>query len=921
MTEKTDKKDNARESRIATVGSPSSNYEITLDVTASARDVPLVGSVVYVENPMGEGSELALGTVSEVVTTNKWHEDPTFRGLLRDTGEIVGMSGDEGDIRRASIRIQAAWKRDSKNENWKPSGPNFRMSPATGTPVSKVDGHLIKELTADVDDTAYMGMLAGAENIPLPLSIPDFASSLGAMHFGIYGLSGSGKALALDTPIPTLNGFKPMGELQVGDVIFGSDGQPVTVTKAHDVMVGHDCYEVRFSDGSTIVADMEHLWTVEHSGKDWEWESITLTTEQIRADYEKHQEGKYWLPKVGSVQYQTRSLPIEPYAFGMKLGSDAGNLLTDEYLFSGENQREALLRGLLDTLGTEKSGQVSFKLTGEHNTKRIVSLINSLGYRASYLVEENNVYVISFASNDRTDLMNHRVKITEVVPVASVPVRCIAVDADDHLFLAGENYLPTHNTAATSYLLATQMRHENHGMIIVDPQGQWASEQELPFSLQGFAAELGRDVIVRRISEDLRLARDANLMTSLLRQTNLVIELGLKHENTQDIVWYEITKAMRDREDWTADKSEDLLRTLLEHLASDGPANRVYTSPDNATRFQDRVNGVLNDPKLFTAALHQFAPIHNLFQTTNPSGQVRHDLRDTLLGVFERHPGEPAPVLILDMSSKGMPGMEEALEEATLRAYEILEKDSVKAAVLRNLFLTLKRASEDKFRQGTNLNTLIVLDEAWRYAAPTSKMEEEELLLLSKDLAGYARDTRKFGIGWLYISQSTRSVNLDIWDQMSIRLFGYGLSGADLEKMGEIVDDKSLLRLYKANGNPRSTGVYPFMMTGPVSPLAANSTPVMLNVFTNFQAFRDDNRNWIVPIRQRLGLKELQGDPTPLAGSMRVGKPKPRAVKNEFRAVNESGKAATENRKAVGFNDVKGFADPLASLDDEDMPF
>lgn len=918
MAEKTE---NKRESRIATVGSPSSNYEITLDVTASARDVPLVGSVVYVENPMGEGSELALGTVSEVVTTNKWHEDPTFRGLLRDTGEIVGMSGDEGDIRRASIRIQAAWKRDSKNENWKPSGPNFRMSPATGTPVSKVDSHLIKELTANVEDTSYMGMLAGAENIPLPLSIPDFASSLGAMHFGIYGLSGSGKALALDTPIPTPNGFKFMGDLCVGDVIFGSDGQPVTVTKAHDIMHNHDCYQVVFSDGSQIIADIEHLWTVEYRDENGEWESVTLTTEQILASYKTKQVEVYWIPEIGVVQYPTRELPIEPYAFGVRLGTGLSGTIPDEYLFSSEPQRVALLQGMIETVGFAEPEKVTLKLKEEQLAKQVISLIDSLGYRAIYMLEDNDVCVVSYKTGKEDDALNHRVSIVDILPVDSVPVRCIAVSAENHLFLAGTTYIATHNTAATSYLLATQMRHENHGMIIVDPQGQWASEQELPFSLQGFAAELGRNVIVRRISEDLRLARDANLMTSLLRQTNLVIELGLKHENTQDIVWYEITKAMRDREDWTADSSEELLRILLEHLAADGPANRVYTSPDNASRFQDRVNGVLNDPKLFTAALHQFAPIHNLFQTTNPSGQVRHDLRDTLLGVFERHPGEPAPVLILDMSSKGMPGMEEALEEATLRAYEILEKDSVKAAVLRNLFLTLKRASEDKFRQGTNLNTLIVLDEAWRYAAPTSKMEEEELLLLSKDLAGYARDTRKFGIGWLYISQSTRSVNLDIWDQMSIRLFGYGLSGADLEKMGEIVDDKSLLRLYKANGNPRSTGVYPFMMTGPVSPLAANSTPVMLNVFTNFQAFRDDNRNWIVPIRQRLGLKEVQGDPVPLAGSMRVGKPKPRVVKNEFRAVNESGKAATENRKAVGFADVQGFADPLASLDDEEMPF
>ena len=36
--------------------------------------------------------------------------------------------------------------------------------------------------------------------------------------------------------------------------------------------------------------------------------------------------------------------------------------------------------------------------------------------------------------------------ITDVRPIASVPVRCIQVDAEDHLFLAGRSFIPTHNS-------------------------------------------------------------------------------------------------------------------------------------------------------------------------------------------------------------------------------------------------------------------------------------------------------------------------------------------------------------------------------------------------------------------------------------------------------------------------------------------
>jgi hypothetical protein len=84
-----------------------------------------------------------------------------------------------------------------------------------------------------------------------------------ATHALVVGASGGGKALDVDTPIPTPRGFVRMGDLVVGDEVFGSDGAAVRVVRAHDVMVDHPCYEVVFSDGSTIVADAEHLWTVD----------------------------------------------------------------------------------------------------------------------------------------------------------------------------------------------------------------------------------------------------------------------------------------------------------------------------------------------------------------------------------------------------------------------------------------------------------------------------------------------------------------------------------------------------------------------------------------------------------------------------------------------------------------------------------
>ena len=79
-------------------------------------------------------------------------------------------------------------------------------------------------------------------------------------HMLIAGATGAGKALALDTPIPTPAGWTTMGDLEPGDAVFDDRGQPCMVIAATPVMHDRPCYEVEFSDGTVVVADAEHLW-------------------------------------------------------------------------------------------------------------------------------------------------------------------------------------------------------------------------------------------------------------------------------------------------------------------------------------------------------------------------------------------------------------------------------------------------------------------------------------------------------------------------------------------------------------------------------------------------------------------------------------------------------------------------------------
>ena len=133
----------------------------------------------------------------------------------------------------------------------------------------------------------------------------------------------SGKALSLDTKIPTLTGFKTMGELQIGDYILTENGEPTKVTYVSDIFIGHKCYEVEFDDGAKIIADAEHLWALSTKKN----EKIRIfTTENIAKDYVRHRndkvknEYKYRIQKNNPIKYQEKELPIHPYLLGIWLG-------------------------------------------------------------------------------------------------------------------------------------------------------------------------------------------------------------------------------------------------------------------------------------------------------------------------------------------------------------------------------------------------------------------------------------------------------------------------------------------------------------------------------------------------------------------------------------------------------------------------
>ena len=160
-----------------------------------------------------------------------------------------------------------------------------------------------------------------------------------------------GKALALDTKIPTPTGFTTMRDIQVGDYILDEQGKSTKVIFTSDIFYNHDCYEIEFDDGEKIVADAEHLWYVKnkHSvrmvkegrnknrvkshGKSSELYNnvdengyIVIKTENMVDNYiRERNDGKgneysYQIPTPSPVEYSDKELKVHPYVLGVWLG-------------------------------------------------------------------------------------------------------------------------------------------------------------------------------------------------------------------------------------------------------------------------------------------------------------------------------------------------------------------------------------------------------------------------------------------------------------------------------------------------------------------------------------------------------------------------------------------------------------------------
>ncbi|MBI3650126.1 MAG: replicative DNA helicase [Acidobacteria bacterium] len=126
-----------------------------------------------------------------------------------------------------------------------------------------------------------------------------------------------GKAQPLDAKVLTENGWKTMGEVQVGDDLASIDGRPSTVIGVFPQGI-KQIYRVTFSDGRSTECCGEHLWRVYY--RHWPEPKI-LTTDEVAALLKcKRYQKRLWIDLCSGDFGHHDPLPIDPWVLGLLIG-------------------------------------------------------------------------------------------------------------------------------------------------------------------------------------------------------------------------------------------------------------------------------------------------------------------------------------------------------------------------------------------------------------------------------------------------------------------------------------------------------------------------------------------------------------------------------------------------------------------------
>lgn len=189
---------------------------------------------------------------------------PTLAG----TSIVIGFDGQVGDLSQlvpshspAKLSLMAFRQPGALAETMLCS--NMRANPNLhDLPIQTIACSGMPSLNLVGDDEGAMIGFTERDRQPAYVSPTAASTADGLPMMLVAGATGSGKALSLDTRIPTPSGWTTMGELEVGDEVLGGDGKPTKVTFTTGVQDDREVFRVTFDDGTWVLADADHQWMV-----------------------------------------------------------------------------------------------------------------------------------------------------------------------------------------------------------------------------------------------------------------------------------------------------------------------------------------------------------------------------------------------------------------------------------------------------------------------------------------------------------------------------------------------------------------------------------------------------------------------------------------------------------------------------------
>jgi hypothetical protein len=228
-----------------------------------------------------------------------------------------------------------------------------------------------------------------------------FKQFIGGNHLfiestGIDGGRLRGKQLALDTELPTPNGFTKLIDIKEGDKLFDENGNECNVIKIHPINISPESYQITFDDDTIVQACAEHLWkTYTKSNRSammnllnnktsYVPELKIKTTKEIFNTLKvcKVKESNHSIANCLPINYQKKELIVDPYLLGLWLGDGDGNGCiesADPEIFNNYEHRI-----IKSSIGKSKS--CAYRVIG------LTSKLRKLGLLINNHKRKNNVY-------------------------------------------------------------------------------------------------------------------------------------------------------------------------------------------------------------------------------------------------------------------------------------------------------------------------------------------------------------------------------------------------------------------------------------------------------------------------------------------------------------------------------------------------